>query len=526
MNKKNIEEDYDFQGDDGFDDLEKQIAEMSDGEGDHVDHKPKKPAAPAPAKGGNKPAPKPAFSDDHDDLEAQILAMEGGEEEEEHPKPKPTATAPGPAKQAPPKQTPSKPAPTQPTQVTVQPSQVQPKPVPKPAEPAPQKAAPPKKPVNSTPVEGEDENGVAEDILIEEEGKYHNKDHIRSISALNAEIETYMNNILDNKLVGSDYRDALESSKDEWELYINRTKEMFASQKLTMEKYLKVVLNGKELQERLKEAATKNKASITTLNRINKRLEVIEQEIRDIEGELGGGNSEPQPQEAHTEPVEKPQEKPAKAPDQTKSEMPKPKKEYKVPKEKLEELSKVLNQYLYLGSYWQTHGMTPNKEILTKVIEAKQLFKDPMAITPEQYKKAMSNLPPVTMEMVLGMTPSERDAKVELALKEANEVFERMKDLECSKDEAIPTVDVIKYLKKVKENKLVPLPEIETKSLEKQVNIKHTNSNIPDDTVRVTFQKLSGAAGHRTFFLKYWYDIGGNHHEGVTDYVGLLLISA
>lgn len=130
----------------------------------------------------------------------------------------------------------------------------------------------------------------------------------------------------------------------------------------------------------------------------------------------------------------------------------------------------------------------------------------------------MKALTPITMEMILGMTPDERATKIEAALKDANESFELMKEVGCSKEEALSTVDTIKHLKKIKETPTARMPIIRVDELPKNAPNK-TNPQIPDDCIRLSIVKLSGAGAHRSIYIKYSFDYGGEHSEGETQYV-------
>jgi outer membrane biosynthesis protein TonB len=402
-----------------------------------------------------------------------------------------------------------------------------------PAKPAPApKAAPPKP---STPEEGTDENGVPEDILIEEEDKYHSKDDIISAECLSYELEHYICRIIDNNLVGNDYKDLLETVRDEVQIYLETLGGNLQSGKLSFDKYLELVKLGQKNQKNLLAIAQKKKASVTTIGRLEKRLELIETEIKAINDQLAGGGEAEAPEEHHEEkPQPKDEKKPAAsekpkevapAPEKKKEEPPAPpKKKYQVPKEKLETLSSLVNQYIYLITYWQQNGINANEELAKKAVEAKRLFKDPYAITKEACEKAIQNLPSITLDNVFGMTSDERNAKIDEYLKGAEESFEKMKLFGCTKEEATDTVDTIKFLKKLKDAQLYPLPEIATKDLEKVPPVK-TNQHIPDDTIRLTLIKLSGAAGHRTFYLKWFFEYNGVKFQGDTDYVGSCLQS-
>jgi uncharacterized protein YlbG (UPF0298 family) len=329
------------------------------------------------------------------------------------------------------------------------------------------------------------------------------------------ELENYIAPILDNNLVGEDYREILETQKDEWQMYVDMVSGRLESGKMTLEKYLEIVVTGqKEQTEALKRAKAK-KASITTIQRIEKRLGLIKGEISDLRDQMGDTGG----QQVDEEEIPAKEEQTAPAPKKVEPEQPK-KPKFKVPEDKLEQLSKRLNQYKYFLIYCHENGIDGNNHLLATVKDVKDLFKTPYAITPEQYEKAVESLPSITIEMILGMTPAERDAKIEQALKDTNEAFEIMKELSCTKDEALGTVETLKYLKKLNEIPTARFPKLRTDDLQK-VAANKTNQNIPEDCVRLTIVKLSGGAGHRSIFIKYCFDYGGGNTTGDTEYVGI-----
>lgn len=490
--------------------------------------------APAP-KGGQKKKK----DDDDVDVDALMAAMEanGGElPDSDDEKAKPVATQN--IKVAPPQSKPT--------------SQVQQKPV------APmQKTATAPKQANPAPVT-QTQGGNADpddDILAEEENKYHKHMEILSVSALNDEIENYFPKVLDAKKIGGeDYRDLLEMVKDEWQGFVEKVSGQMQSGKLTMERYCEMAKQGLTNQQQLLELAQKKKTTLNTIDRIKHRIKIIQGEIDEI-SKMGQEQNEEHMQE---EKIEKPGPAPvpevknsapgpktsamqdpkhkkteeSAAPHKTESKLkpdhesasiPEKKtmdREYLVPKEKLERLSDRINQYIFLAKYWHSNEIEPKKELLIKVAEAKKLFKDPYSITSGQLAKWSEELPEIDVKTLLGMDPEERDAKIDQTLEEALESFEQMKAAGCSTQEAESTANTIKYLRKIKDVKTVRFPEISTKDLEKQMPSK-SNQTVPDDSIRLTFLKLSGSADHRVFFLRYTFEYGGKITTGETPYVGL-----
>ncbi len=475
----------------------------------------KKVSNQAPAgKKGRKPS-------DDIDVDALLAAMDknGGElpdsDDEKH-KPQPVKAAPKPTVTT--HQKPSAPAP----------------------QPTPQKVSAPA-PVQNKPSAVQDQGGYAEeddDTLFEEEDKYHNHQQIVSLTAMNYEIENYFPKVLDEQTIGEDtYRDCIDGVRDEWQLFIEKVSGQMQAGRLTPDKYCEMVKIGLDSQKRLLEEAKKNKTTLNTINRIKKRISVIEGEI----AELSKSDEEPAeptntqhieppkqaenvsaPVKAETQSTQKPKveeshmkEEKVSKPSVTKTSM---EKEYLIPKEKLDALSDRINQYIYLALYWQENQIAPKNGILIKVAEAKKLFVDPYTINATKYNKCMQDLPEIELELLLGTTPEERDAKIDLTLQEAEESFELMKVAQCTKEEATSTADVIKYLRKLKDIKTVPFPEIKTSNLEK-VNPAKSNQSIPDDTVKLTFLRLSGAADHRVFFIRYFFEYGGKSSSGDTPYV-------
>lgn len=244
--------------DPALDEYERMIAEMSDE--DNPGGSKKKAAAPKPAPAQKKPAlvpaqapkKKPAHHDDSDDplddsyldLERQLHALE--EESGEKPK-----------KQSAPAH-------------------------------------------HEEPAEDEggnkDQNGVTEEKLIEEEDKYHTKESIMSLEALTHEISNYINPILDGHLVGEDYRDIISANKDEWQMYIEKTTKLIQNQKLTLEKYLEIIRIGLSNETDLLKTAKAKKASVTTVQRIAARVDIIRGEIKQYT-DPEGAEAAPEPEE-------------------------------------------------------------------------------------------------------------------------------------------------------------------------------------------------------------------------------------
>lgn len=471
------DEDIDFGGVD-IDELERQIAAM---DGDDVDLGPGSKKGKSKAKGKASPG---SMDEEEIDVDKLLAEMSDGEPlDDSDPElqemygikkvEKP--------KVAPPAKSQQKPAPA-----PVQKSQ-------------PQESRPTKTSVIPDTTVGQDSNGVSEDVLIEEENIYHAKEDIFSITCMNHEIENYINPIIDGKLVGTDYQDVLEMQKDEWQMYIDNVVGRIQSGKMDMKKYLEFVELGNKSQKSLLGKAQSKKASKTTIDRIKKRLELLESELADLYQQLG---EQPKAEDSLTE--------------ETKAPPPAPK--YLVPEDKLELLSKAVNQYIFFFMYCQENAIPLNPALMSKVKDVKTLFKNPFEITKDQYKAAMESLPPITVETLLGMSPGERNAKLEVMLKEAEESFEKMKEFGCTKEEAKDTADVIKYLRKIKDEVTIRLPAITETELTKSVVAK-VNQAVPDDCIRLTLIKLSGAADHRTVFMKYRFDYGNTHKEGETPYV-------
>lgn len=366
--------------------------------------------------------------------------------------------------------------------------------------------------------EGQDANGVDEEVLMAEEDVYHVKEDIFSVTCLADEIENYITPIIDGKLVGENYRDVLDTQRDEWQLYVDQLSSKIQAGKITLDKYLEFILLGQKSQTDLLAKAKAKKASKTTVDRITHRLKLLAGEIAEVKEQLGQTGGTPMDIEKPA-PVEE-QKKEPKPKNQEAMEPEVPKKpKFKVSEDKLEQLSKKLNQYKYFLLYCHENQIGDNNGLMAKVKDIKDLFKNPPAITPEQYQGALQVLSPsITIEMILGMTPDERATKIETALDEANHSFELMKEVGCSKEEALSTVDTIKYLKKIKETPTARFPKIRIDELIKQAPNK-TNAQIPDDCIRLTILKLSGTAGHRTVYIKYSFEYGGARSEGESPYV-------
>lgn len=475
-----------------LDDLERQIAAL---DGDGTESPPAKPKPKSGAKGSSKPP------DDDIDVDKLLAELSDGgavadDDDDEDLAKYGIADSKPKSKAAPPKQT-------------------TPAPEPKAA------SRPPKKLPPKQESENQDANGVDEDTLMAEEEVYHLKEDIISVTCLAYEIEQYIGPILDGELVGENYRDILDTQRDDWQMYVDRLAAGLQSGKIPLPKYLESIKLGLETQRSVLAKAQAKRASKTTVDRITKRLELLAGEIAEVKEQLGGGATEggQMDEEKVPEPEEKAQPVRPKKQEKMDVEEPPKKPKFKVPEEKLEQLSRKLNQYKYFLIYCHENQIGDSNGLMAKVKDIKDLFKNPCAITPDQYQDALQTLTPITMEMILGMTPDQRLGRIEAVLKEANETFELMKEVGCSKEEAMGTVDTIKYLKKIQDLPTIRMPRIRVDELPKTAPNKH-NPQIPEDCVRLTIKKLSGAGGHRSVFIKYAFEYGGNRCEGDTPYVG------
>lgn len=196
------------------------------------------------------------------------------------------------------------------------------------------------------------------------------------------EIENYIDPILDGKLIGENYRDILDTQKDEWQVYIDQITAKLQNGKISMEKYLEFVMLGQKTQTELLAKARTKKASKTTINRIVKRLELLKGEIRDVKEQMG------QPMDVEELPAkQEPIEEEPKVKKEEKKEAEAPKKpKFKVPEEKLEQLSKKLNQYKHFLVFCLENKITDNNALMAKVKDIKDLFKNPLPSPPNSTK--------------------------------------------------------------------------------------------------------------------------------------------
>ena len=349
---------------------------------------------------------------------------------------------------------------------------------------------------------------------------------IISVDSLNYELENYVNKIIDEELVGSEYRDRLELSKMTIEKHVAKLSASIEKGKTTISQYLGLVLLGQKSQENLLIQAQEKKASKTTVQRIKKRLELMKEEVNMLK-ENGAEVVEENPESQNPNPQEKP------SPKEPVKEQPKevkpvevkepPKKKYIVPEAKLEKLSQAVNSYMYLALYWRENRMNIDKSLMIKVDAVRKLFHDPYKINGADYEKAMDDLPEVKMEMVAGLNENQRSEKIEGLLEAANEAFENIKKFGCTKDEAISTAETIKYLNKIKDIPNIPCPEIKVAEIEKP-NITKPNVSIEEHEMKFTIIKAEGALGHRSLWIKYSLNYNGEI-SGVTQYVRIGLYS-
>lgn len=469
--------------DDELAELERQINAL---DGDHDDAPPSsnKPNPKAPGK-QKKPADEYDF-DDLDALEKHIAEM-SDEDDGSKPKPKP-----------------------------VEPIAVKPPP-PKPVA-KPTVAAPP--PADDDDDEPKDENGVPESTLVEEEPLYHSLDKIMSVDSLTHEDEHYHGRILDGELIGSDYRDVLDTDRTERQNHMTKLTKAIESGKLSVADYAAIVQRALGDQQMLLKAAVARKASVTTRQRLQKRIELMTAEIKILSENLGGEEGEVA-EEKPTAPVSAAaaeklppvnasnSKKPVEAGAKAQSEMPSGPKQYKVPEEKLEEMSKTIIQHAYYSFYKEKAGSPVAPEQLQKLKSYTSLFKDPYSITAANYKEVMQNLGKITKEMVLGCTVEERVNEIEEMEKQALTSIDQMKALACDKPEYLPTVQLIKYIKSIKANEDVPVPKVTSSNIEKMWKGPFNNA-VPQNILRIYFDKLTGAAGHRKFYLTLGINYSGS----------------
>jgi len=189
-----------------------------------------------------------------------------------------------------------------------------------------------------------------------------------------------------------------------------------------------------------------------------------------------------------------------------------------VPREKLETLDDLLRRYIFLTMYWKECDIAPNKDIVLRALRVKKLFQVIPDITNEVCDSAIASLSTITYEMVLGITPQQRDATIEIFLKNAEQSFEKMKECGCTKAEAEDTVDTIKYLRKLNETPLIPCPQIATKELVK-MKPATTNSNVPNNTIRLVLRNISSAVGNPTLYFKWYFQYAQIMYAGESETV-------
>jgi hypothetical protein len=486
--------------------LERQIAAL---DGDDVDLGP-------PVKGGKATAKAPSKKklghdeidlDDLDALEKQIAQM-SDEEEESNTKPKVVAPAPA----APKPQEPEK------TQAVVI------------------REAPlvPHGDVDEGLDEPKDENGVPESTLMEEEPVYHGFQKIVSIDTLTHEEENYIGKIIDGQLIGPDYRDILETERTERQTHIEKLMKVMQSERLSLADYLGMVQQALENQQELQKAATAKKASITTQKRIQKRIELMTAEIETVKQRVqeNGADARTQPQNAaqpaddagdKLPPVNKTNTKKADSGEFTtakaSSEMPPTKKQYMVSEGKLNHMSKLIIQNVYFTFYKEQAGAPVASQLVAKLKNYRLLFNDPYKIRESDYEEFMATFPPITSEMVAGCSAEERLVRLQEIEDEAMISIEQMKTHALDKSEYLPTVELIKYVKAIKGIDSTPIPQVVSSNIEKMWKGPF-NKNVPENTLRIYLERLTGAASHRAFFLKLGINYSGNITTVDTPWVG------
>ena len=378
-----------------------------------------------------------------------------------------------------------------------------------------------------------------EDELMAEEDVYHTKEQILSITCLEYEIRTFIDPILDGHLGGENFRDMLDTQKDDFQLLIDNVTSRIDEQKLSPEKYMTSVEQGRTLQNELLAQAKTKKTSKVTIARIKKRLELMEDEIQQIKAEATEKKDTRTPPPVQNKAPARQLSNISTAKSQTiretegadfMSHFSKDTFEsdkymvsikidspdlnlFKASDDDLDKLSKRFNQYVYFVQYCHAYRVPGFEEVHLIAKQVKPLFKSPTPITQDQYEAAMDSMEPLVPDLIVGMTPAERQAKVEEDLRQAIASFELMKALGCSKEEALSTTETIKYLKKIKDIPLIRPPLITSTELSKAAP-NQTNKNIPENTLRLTIVKLTGAGADRRFQVRYSLDYNGTRSSG------------
>jgi hypothetical protein len=485
--------------DDDLAEYERQIAALGGGE---MDLGPTVKGKNA----GGKSAPKKEANPgdiDLDDLDALERAIANMSDEEDDSKPVPKKMAPAPVLANPP-----------PTKVQVV------------------RVAPPATHLNDDDEleEPKDENGVVESILMEEEPVYHGFQKIVSIDTLTHEEENYISKIIDGELIGSDYREILETEREERQTHMNKLMRVLQSGALSLDAYLDMVQQALQNQLQLQKVAIAKKASITTQKRIENRIQLMTAEIATVKQQTQGGKPEAPPQQlsqSTIQPTAQPTTQPILQPAQiseeklppvnktntkkmelveestirAKSEIIPAQKQYKISEEMLTEMSTLIIQNSYLSMYKQQIGAPVSSDTVAKLRKYKDLFNDPYSITDRHHEEVVCFFPKITTEMVIGCTAEERVKKLDEIEEEAMNSIEKMKAVACDKAEYLPTVELIKYVKSIKGIETVPVPQVTCTNIEKMWKGPF-NKNVPESTLRIYLNRLSGAATHRTFFLR------------------------
>lgn len=128
------------------------------------------------------------------------------------------------------------------------------------------------------PDEPKDANGVPQTVLMEEEELYHKHELIRSVDALQHEIEMVFKPIIENKLVGPDYQDFIQTTLVSVATFANRISKGIENKNLTISDYLAMVEST--LQEHLLLlGGSKKTMSVTAKHRIGERAKIMIKEV-------------------------------------------------------------------------------------------------------------------------------------------------------------------------------------------------------------------------------------------------------
>lgn len=397
------------------------------------------------------------------------------------------------------------------------------------------------------PRTGFDPSNPTEEQLLQEEQQFHKYSDIKSFKCLQMEDRDFYTVVLSRPaLVESAYIQALRQEQATRKKFCTSVEKGLEATKLPLTEYLQYVQNGLGRQEEMIRLH-KDSMSLSTLKRVENRIDCMREEIEQIEKQLavarppqsaqagsvrgspaprspteiqrGSVGASPEPRSpTETQNVQNPSavlSGPYGVRDAAQIRV-NLQLNARLSQQKLEAMNKRIIQYLYWGMFRSEIGNPISLEMQVLINRYRVLFRNTDAITPLDYKEVMQNLPVLTMEEILGYTVGERRRQLAEIEFKASQNLRELELLEFPSAEIRPTETLLKAIKLLKENDYVPVPLVAETPIEKSNTGPRVINRLVDsaDVVRISVDKITGMATQgRKFFAK----LSVKYNENVTE---------